>query len=107
MYPPLPHPAVWTSVHRQVGLNRVWLHVHNSGCDATIWPQIEKKWPELFLKKSANSYLETLTRMLDAAIAYATPAEFFDSIDRYLLIYQEVHQMGFQVEDEVVTWQCE
>ena len=38
-------------VHRQVGLHRIWMHVHRSGCDVAIWEKIEASWPELFYHK--------------------------------------------------------
>jgi hypothetical protein len=38
-------------VHRQVGLHRIWMHVHRSGCDVGIWGKIEASWPELFFHK--------------------------------------------------------
>ena len=47
-------------------------------------------------------YLKMCTNLFAAAQAYATADEMFENIDRYLLIYQDIKTMGFEVEDELV-----
>jgi hypothetical protein len=102
MYPPVPHPQTWNAVHRQVALNRVWLHVHRSGCDGSIWAKIEGNWPELFELTPMHTYLQMCSNLVAAAVEYATLQEFLDSFDRYVVTYVDVKNMGFDVTDETV-----
>jgi hypothetical protein len=49
MYPE--SAEMFQRVHRQVGLHRIWMHIHRSGCDLGIWGKVEENWPELFIYK--------------------------------------------------------
>jgi hypothetical protein len=98
----MPHPDKWYCVNRQIGLNRVWLHVHHSGCDDSIWLKIEKKWPELFEKRPMQTFLMMCSNLVAAASEFSTPQELHANLGRYLVTYENVKNMGFDVSDETV-----
>jgi hypothetical protein len=93
---------MWNAVHRQVALNRVWLHVYHIGCGELIWPKIERKWPELFEHMPMQTYLSMCSNLVAAASEFATVQQFLDSFARYVVSYQDVKNMGFGVTDETV-----
>jgi hypothetical protein len=103
MYPPLPHPQSWYSIHRQVGLNRVWVYVTSQGCDDAIWIQIQRQWPELFENHTGDyAYLAMCKQLLAAADEYSDRTDLFTNMDKYVLAYQDVSMIGFDVAISIV-----
>ncbi len=109
MYPPIPHPASWMAVTRQVALNRIYVYCMTQDCDKSIWVQIEKQWPELFLHMPMAAFLHTCSVLLSAVDEYCPDKtdkggrhHFFENLRVYLKTHAEVKSMGFEESDATI-----